>query len=86
MALAMILIFEVHLIFAITLEIPLLMCYNKNATHFNIPMSGHTNGKNVCSHLTLGKMCRNIERCVFRAPSTGAFFIGVKISQDVKAI
>ena len=74
MALAMILIFEVHLIFAITLEIPLLMCYNKNATNFNILKSGHTVGKNVCSRLVLGKMCRNIERCVFRCALNGCIF------------
>ena len=40
----------------------------------NIPKLGHTIDKNVCSRLTLGKMCSNIERCVFRALSMGALF------------
>lgn len=40
----------------------------------NSPKLGHTVGKNVCSRLTLGKMCSNIERCVFRALSMGALF------------
>ena len=41
---------------------------------FNDPKLGHTVGKNVCSRLVLGKMCSNIERCVFRALSMGALF------------
>ena len=40
----------------------------------NNPKLGHTVGKNVCSRLTLGKMCSNSERCVFRALSMGALF------------
>ena len=46
---------------------------------FNNPKLGHTLGKNVCSRLVLGKMCRNIERYVFRASPDGAhFFISAK--------
>ena len=42
---------------------------------FNSLKSGHTVGKNVCSHLVLGKMCSNIERCVFRASLYEAHFL-----------
>ena len=42
---------------------------------FNNPKLGHTVGKNVCSRLTLGKMCSNIERCVFRASLNEAHFL-----------
>ena len=42
---------------------------------FNIPKLGHTVGKNVCSRLTLGKMCSNIERCVFRRIPRGYAFL-----------
>ena len=42
---------------------------------FNSLKSGHTVGKNVCSRLVLGKMCSNIERCVFRASLYGAHFL-----------
>ena len=40
----------------------------------NSPKLGHTVGKNVCSRLTLGKMCSNIERCVFRRIPRGTLF------------
>ena len=42
---------------------------------FNSLKSGRTVGKNVCSRLVLGKMCSNIERCVFRASLYGAHFL-----------
>lgn len=37
-------------------------------------MLGHTLGKNVCSRLTLGKVCSNIESCVFSALSMERIF------------
>lgn len=51
------------------------MCYTISATHFNILKSGHTNGKNVCSRLVLGKCVATLRGAFFGAPSTGAFFI-----------